>query len=240
MCETSALHKDNGASAAEPAEDEVKRVQERPVERFVEHRVALEQRSVAFEYCVVCQLCRIDVSRMGTLCTPCTISHSEHPAVSISGERFCIFGQKDSFGHVVGAHNPEKNTAIDQSYFDAALVACAFRGVTIVPEIICADIEATLLAYFDGKDWKPSQSGRRKQDFGPSVNFKRQKVKIANFEGLPRILRPIVDLIVMHVECLEGFVPVECGVIECEYLLCRERTVHVDISHFLGVELDGR
>ncbi|VDM80626.1 unnamed protein product, partial [Strongylus vulgaris] len=37
----------------------------------------------------------------------------------------------------------------------------------------------------DGVDWMLSQSGRRKQDYGPKVNFKHKKVKTDTFVGMP-------------------------------------------------------
>lgn len=41
------------------------------------------------------------------------------------------------------------------------------------------------MAVVDSERWADSQSGRRKQDYGVSVNFKKRKVKIDKFTGLP-------------------------------------------------------
>ncbi|XP_069471071.1 alpha-ketoglutarate-dependent dioxygenase alkB homolog 4 isoform X2 [Ambystoma mexicanum] len=60
----------------------------------------------------------------------------------------------------------------------------------------------------DQDAWKISQSGRRKQDYGPNVNFKKQKVKVGRFSGLPSFSRDIVRRMNEHA-ALQGFQPVE-------------------------------
>ena len=47
------------------------------------------------------------------------------------------------------------------------------------------------------------------QDYGPKVNFKRQKVKLGTFSGLPPFSRPLVARMVKTVPCLCNFSPVE-------------------------------
>ena len=44
-------------------------------------------------------------------------------------------------------------------------------------------------------NWKPSQSGRSKIDYGPQVNFKKQKVKIGGFKGLPTYAKSVIEQI---------------------------------------------
>merc|ERR1712136_277249 len=48
----------------------------------------------------------------------------------------------------------------------------------------------------------------RKQDYGPKVNFKKKKVKMQPFTGLPSYTKQIVEK-VNNVDGLENFVPVE-------------------------------
>lgn len=38
----------------------------------------------------------------------------------------------------------------------------------------------------DGEPWDVSQSGRRKQNYGPKCNFKQRKLSKGNFNGFPR------------------------------------------------------
>jgi alkylated DNA repair protein alkB family protein 4 len=144
--------------------------------------------------------------------------------------RFCAFGQ----ARFVTTADEVVATAVERSYADAAIVACNFTGVTVVPEFVSAGDEAIMLHYFDGRDWKPSQSGRRKQDFGPSVNFKRQKVKMVNFEGLPKLSRLVIKSMVERVECLDGFVPVECGVIDYDPIMGAAIDRHQDDKWLWG------
>jgi alkylated DNA repair protein alkB family protein 4 len=63
-------------------------------------------------------------------------------------------------------------------------------------DIIDADEECDIVRRIDKIEWVPSQSGRRKQDYGPKVchkyltvlrqvNFKRQKVRCDSYVGIP-------------------------------------------------------
>lgn len=45
--------------------------------------------------------------------------------------------------------------------------------------------ESNLVKTIDDRPWVLSQSGRRKQDYGPKVNFKQQKVKTDHYVGMP-------------------------------------------------------
>ncbi|XP_029956922.1 alpha-ketoglutarate-dependent dioxygenase alkB homolog 4 isoform X2 [Salarias fasciatus] len=60
----------------------------------------------------------------------------------------------------------------------------------------------------DREVWNPSQSGRRKQDFGPKVNFKKRKVRLGSFSGLPALSRALV-VRMQREPSLAGFEPVE-------------------------------
>ncbi|XP_038074327.1 alpha-ketoglutarate-dependent dioxygenase alkB homolog 4-like [Patiria miniata] len=86
--------------------------------------------------------------------------------------------------------------------------ALEFPGVTVVPEFVSKEEEAELVRTIDASPWKPSQSGRVKQDYGPKVNFKRRKLKTAGFTGLPSFIKPFVERMNEH-ESLSDFIPVE-------------------------------
>lgn len=45
----------------------------------------------------------------------------------------------------------------------------------------------------DSQPWKLSQSGRRKQDYGPRANFKKKKLRLGGFTGLPPFAAPLVQ-----------------------------------------------
>ncbi|XP_056141243.1 alpha-ketoglutarate-dependent dioxygenase alkB homolog 4-like isoform X2 [Lampris incognitus] len=56
--------------------------------------------------------------------------------------------------------------------------------------------------------WNQSQSGRKKQDFGPKVNFKRRKLRLGKFCGLPEASRELVHRMLQE-PLLANFQPVE-------------------------------
>ena len=60
-------------------------------------------------------------------------------------------------------------------------------GVFLQEEILTTDEELKLIQSIDSFDWVDSQSGRRKQDFGPKINFKKKKLNFASFGGLPQL-----------------------------------------------------
>ncbi|KAF4704976.1 alkB, alkylation repair 4, partial [Perkinsus olseni] len=74
-------------------------------------------------------------------------------------------------------------------------------GLLVVQDAITEADEADLLRDIYARPWKPSQSGRRKQDYGPQVNFKRRKLKCPDaFRGLPHS----IDAVLPRVNCALG------------------------------------
>ena len=60
-------------------------------------------------------------------------------------------------------------------------------GVEIKENFVSAAEELQLVADLDKLEWDTSQSGRRKQNFGPRANFKKRKVKAGQkFCGFPQ------------------------------------------------------
>jgi alkylated DNA repair protein alkB family protein 4 len=102
-------------------------------------------------------------------------------------------------------------------------------GVLLIKNFISCEEEKYLLSNIEYANWKPSQSGRRKQvctgtlllntclnfksqDYGPQVNFKRKKINLNSFLGLPKY----IDLLLTRMKenkstnkKLVGFIPVE-------------------------------
>jgi alkylated DNA repair protein alkB family protein 4 len=91
-------------------------------------------------------------------------------------------------------------------------------GVRVVSDFLSPAEETWLIRAIDGDgtDWVPSVSGRRKQDYGPTANFKKQKLKWNTFYGLPHWLiskfgeaaptRPLLARVQDHspeFECIE-------------------------------------
>ena len=83
-----------------------------------------------------------------------------------------------------------------------------FSGVELHSDFISVEEEHQLIGDLDQMTWDVSQSGRRKQNFGPKANFKRRKVKLGSFEGFPATTKFIQDRF-KSVPSLEDYKTVE-------------------------------
>lgn len=100
------------------------------------------------------------------------------------------------------------------------------NSVIYIPDFLTESEECELMKRIDTVEWKLSQSGRRKQDYGPKVNFKKQKVKTDGFEGMPTYHAEILNKMAAHGLC--DFIPFElCNL---EYDPSRRSTIepHID------------
>lgn len=103
---------------------------------------------------------------------------------------------------------PHLGCAIGKSKSTGAFWSHPFIGASIIDNILTEEEEKSVVDFMDKNNWKNSQSGRRKQDYGPKVNFKKKKVKMNPFTGLPTYAKSIVEKI-NNVVGFENFVPVE-------------------------------
>ncbi|KAL5016882.1 hypothetical protein ScPMuIL_006471 [Solemya velum] len=62
-----------------------------------------------------------------------------------------------------------------------------FEGISFYSEFVTPEEETLLYTEIDRIPFVDSQSGRRKQDYGPKVNFKKKKFNTRNFTGLPQL-----------------------------------------------------
>ncbi|KAM6983608.1 alpha-ketoglutarate-dependent dioxygenase alkB homolog 4 [Tautogolabrus adspersus] len=100
-------------------------------------------------------------------------------------------------------YNPETKLAED-----AEGTSFTFPGVFLWDNFISEEEEKQLMSNIDQDVWNESQSGRRKQDFGPKVNFKKRKVRFGGFSGLPALSQKLV-LRMQGEPSLSDFQPVE-------------------------------
>lgn len=100
-------------------------------------------------------------------------------------------------------------------------------GVFVATDILNGKTENLLVKKIDNIPWVISQSGRRKQDFGPKVNFKKQKCKLGGFRGFPKFAKEILDNCLQCFAILHDFIPVEL----CHLEYCPERGSAID-PHF--------
>ncbi|XP_071361962.1 alpha-ketoglutarate-dependent dioxygenase alkB homolog 4 isoform X1 [Trachinotus anak] len=123
-------------------------------------------------------------------------------------EKFKVKGQLEASEPKVVHHflyNPETRLAICK---DAEAASFPFPGVFLWENFISEEEERALISTMDQDVWNQSQSGRRKQDFGPKVNFKKRKVRVGGFSGLPALSQKLV-LRMQQEPSLAGFQPVE-------------------------------
>ncbi|KAK3084792.1 hypothetical protein FSP39_019116, partial [Pinctada imbricata] len=83
-----------------------------------------------------------------------------------------------------------------------------FPGIYIQRDFVSEKEEEQICGAIYQTEFINSQSGRRKQDYGPKVNFKRKKLKTCVFTGLPEFSKPLYDRMkILDILC--DFVPVE-------------------------------
>ncbi|XP_066455751.1 alpha-ketoglutarate-dependent dioxygenase alkB homolog 4 [Eleutherodactylus coqui] len=140
---------------------------------------------------------------------------SAPPACGCKGIRSCLLCESLAGGLVRELHEtksfvyvPEEGVAEGIVASDAAGWWFPFPGVTLIEGFVTEDEERAMVHAMDEDGWRLSQSGRRKQDFGPKVNFKKQKIKVANFTGLPSFSKTLWERMKNHI-VLKGFLPVE-------------------------------
>jgi len=81
-------------------------------------------------------------------------------------------------------------------------------GIKILPDFITQEEEDRLISDLDNLSWDVSQSGRRKQNYGPRANFKKRKAKKGQFCGFPACTKFIQDRFRTE-PLLEGYRTVE-------------------------------
>ena len=101
-----------------------------------------------------------------------------------------------------------------------------FPGIFLTPDFVSEDEETMIEQQVYKTAFVDSQSGRRKQDFGPKVNFKRRKVKADVFTGLPPFSENLFQRM-KQLDILNDFIPVE----QCHLEYTPERGSAID-PHF--------
>ena len=101
-----------------------------------------------------------------------------------------------------------------------------FPGVFLMLDFLSDEEEKLIEQEVYKTPFVDSQSGRRKQDFGPKVNFKRRKVRADVFTGLPTFSEKLFHRM-KQIDVLKDFVPVE----QCHLEYTPERGSAID-PHF--------
>ncbi|EPY28430.1 alkylated DNA repair protein alkB like protein 4 [Strigomonas culicis] len=120
------------------------------------------------------------------------------------------------------------------------------KGLFVERDVISDQEEADLIHFFDNPspfpDWKISQSGRRKQDFGPKRNFKKKKVKPADFPHMPKVFEPLFCKVSKEVSQCTASIPysiAEVSVLEYTSENMSNFDPHIDDTWLWGDRIAG-
>lgn len=83
-----------------------------------------------------------------------------------------------------------------------------YPGIYIEMDWLSEEEEQQLVAGMDEMPWDVSQSGRRKQNFGPKCNFKKRKMRLGDFKGFPAFSKFVQDKF-QEVPMLKGYLTIE-------------------------------
>lgn len=86
--------------------------------------------------------------------------------------------------------------------------AIDYPGIYIDLNFLTKENEDYLIRHLDQLPWELSQSGRRKQNFGPKCNFKKKKLNVGNFDGFPLFSKFVQDKF-MQTPILKDFQTIE-------------------------------
>ncbi|XP_071633222.1 alpha-ketoglutarate-dependent dioxygenase alkB homolog 4 isoform X2 [Temnothorax longispinosus] len=106
-------------------------------------------------------------------------------------------------------------------YHDGNLID--YPGVYIKLDFLKEDEAEELMKALDDLPWQASQSGRRKQNFGPKCNFKKRKLQLGSFNGFPKTTQ-FVQRKFEEIPLLHGFQTVE----QCSLEYDPERGASID------------
>ncbi|ETN79981.1 hypothetical protein NECAME_02458 [Necator americanus] len=112
------------------------------------------------------------------------------------------------------------------------------NGLMVVPDFLTQSEEEDIMKMIDGVEWVFSQSGRRKQDYGPKVNFKHKKVKMDTFVGMPEYADMLLEKMKsVSQEKLGNYVPFEMCNLEYDEKRKSAIEMHFDDTWIWGNRL---
>lgn len=83
-----------------------------------------------------------------------------------------------------------------------------FPGIFLQLDFISPNEESNVVENIDELPWNLSQSGRRKQNFGPKCNFKKKKIRSSGFNGFPKTTKFLQERF-ESVHIMKGFQTIE-------------------------------
>ena len=132
----------------------------------------------------------------------CAACETSDRVVALKSE--CFTNPVDEF-HLFCVHC---TTALPCSHNLHSTCSLDLTGVRVCLDFVSDTEEMQLTHNIDKSTWQPSQSGRLKQDYGPRANYKKQKLKLDKFFGLPAY-SSFLRRRLHEISELQDFIPVE-------------------------------
>ncbi|KAL1516545.1 hypothetical protein ABEB36_000451 [Hypothenemus hampei] len=102
-----------------------------------------------------------------------------------------------------------------------------FDGIYIQLNFLTDREHDELIKGIDSMPWDASQSGRRKQNFGPKCNFKQRKLRLGDFNGFPEFTKVVQEKF-KTLAILENFQTIEQCSLEYDPFRGASIEPHVD------------
>lgn len=128
------------------------------------------------------------------------------------------------------SHEQHLNYLSDDVKYNEVTRYIKIEDITIIGDVISEEEESFLVDKIDSGIWINSQSGRRKQDFGPKINFKKKKISTGNFMGFPLYLKNIWERLHGNINALNDFKAVE--MCHLEYNSSRGSSIEAHFDDF--------
>lgn len=102
-----------------------------------------------------------------------------------------------------------------------------FSGLYIHLNFLKPSESNEIVEHVDASSWDMSQSGRRKKNFGPKINFKKRKIRTEYFNGFFETTAFVRDRLVT-IDFLKDFKVVEECFLEYEHARGSHIEPHID------------
>ncbi|CBZ26046.1 conserved hypothetical protein [Leishmania mexicana MHOM/GT/2001/U1103] len=139
-----------------------------------------------------------------------SVIEKQHHEERLSSCSFATIG-KSSLSFCIECMSVFKSEVPIKSCADhhgAMATSITISGLAVFQDALPEEDETAVIRFLDDSHpfppWKESQSGRRKQDYGPRRNFKKKKVKVADIPAMPLVFEPIFSVISSMTETFTG------------------------------------
>jgi alkylated DNA repair protein alkB family protein 4 len=118
-------------------------------------------------------------------------------------------------------HN-EKITIVYEKYTNT-ITDDLFSGFYVISKLLKEDEIENILKEVNNNNWLDSQSGRKKQDYGPQINYKKKKVKFRDSSNFPEYAKLLQGKL-NDISFLKDFKIAEIG----NLLYIKDSGAHID------------